>query len=327
MNLFEMGDLQLPWCLRVVVTLRIAEHMAAGITAIDELAAAAECDGPALRGVLETLVEKGLFEEPEPGRFQLNDAANELMEPSVRLGLDLNGIGGRMTGAWGTLLSYVRSGAPAYREVFGLPFWEDLEAHPEVAASFDALMGPLGHGEINGDFEITGGWDAVRTVVDVGGGSGAMLAVMLRLRANLRCTLVDFPGTVERARETFRAAGVEDRVAYAGQSFFDPLPAGADLYLLRSVLHDWSDDDATAILRRCAEAARPAGRVVVVKSVSEDGARHGMSVSALIVGGKDRSITEFRRLAHASGLEVISAGRQASGYFVVECRILRPDST
>jgi hypothetical protein len=320
MDLFEMGDLQLPWCLRVVVTLRIAEQMAAGVTGIDELAAAAECDSRALRGVLETLVDKGLFEEPEPGKFCLNEAAKGLMEPPARLGLDLNGIGGRMTGAWATLPSYVRSGVPAYREAFGLGFWEDLEAHPEVAASFDALMGPMGHGIINGEFEIAGGWDGVRTIVDVGGGAGAMLAAVLRLRPHLRGTLVDLPGTVERAAKTFREAGVTDRVTAVAQSFFDPLPKGADLYLLRGVINDWPDREAAAILRRCAEAARPDGRVVILKSVGPNDMPKHLTIEMVLVGGKHRSITEFSELARRSGLEVVAAGQQPEGYYVVECQ-------
>jgi hypothetical protein len=74
-----------------------------------------------------------------------------------------------MACAWGTLLSYVRTGTPAYRELFGRPFWEDRDAHPDLGASFDALMGPPGHGTPNPEFQITGGWKSVRSVVDVGG--------------------------------------------------------------------------------------------------------------------------------------------------------------
>src|SRR5207245_3525887 len=120
------------------------------------------------------------------------------------------GIGGRMAYAWGTLLTYVRTGAPAYHELFGLPFWEDLAAHPDIAASFDALMGPAGHGTPKPEFPITGGWESVRTVVDVGGGTGAMLAEILRARPEIHGTLVDLPGTVARSAETFAAAGVAD---------------------------------------------------------------------------------------------------------------------
>src|SRR5437763_9158384 len=177
-----------------------------------------------------------------------------------------------MAHAWGTLLPYVRTGKPAYDQVFGRPFWEDLDAHPEVAASFDALMGVAGHGVPNPNFEIIGGWEPVRTVVDVGGGTGAMLAEMLRARPHLRGILVDLPKAVARSAETFAAAGVADRVTAIGQSFFDPLPAGADLYLLKKVLNDWPDRETVAILSRCVEAARRVpsgrGRVVVLGGVS-----------------------------------------------------------
>lgn len=316
-NLGALSDLCTPWCIHVVTTLRIAGHIAGGIDKIDDLAAAAECDSWVLHRVLEHLVNKGVFEQPEPGRFSLNEAAGGLLDPSARLGLDLSGIGGRMAHAWGTLLTYVRTGAAGYHEVFGLPFWQDLEAHPEIAASFDALIGPAGHGLPDPEFQITGGWEPVRTVVDVGGGTGAMLAEILRAQPWIRGTLVDLPGTVARSGETFRSAGV-GRVTTIGQSFFDPLPAGADLYLLRGVLNDWPDREAAAILNRCAEAARPNGRVVVLKSVGPDGAPRGIVIEMVLLGGKHRTLAEFGELARPAGLEILAAGRQPA-CFVVEC--------
>jgi len=318
-NLWELTDHCTPWCLHVVATLRIADHIAAGIDRIDGLGAAAKCDASGLHRVLAHLASKGVFVEIEPGRFALNQAARGLLDPPALLGLDLNGIGGRMAYAWGTLLKYVQTGASAYHEIFGLPFWEDLNAHPEVAESFDALIGPAGHGAPNSEFEITGGWETVRTVVDVGGGTGAMLAEILRARPHIHGTLVDLPRTVARSAETFRAAGVTDRVTTVGQSFLDPLPAGADIYLLRGILNDWPDSGAAAILRRCAEAARPAGRVVVLKSVGPDDAPGGLHIEMVLLGGKHRTVTEFRELASQSGLEVAAASHQAA-YFVVECR-------
>ena len=107
-----------------------------------------------------------------------------------------------------------------------------------------------------------------------------------------------------------------------GQSFFLPLPAGADLYLLKSVLGDWPDRQALIILTRCAEAARPVGRIVLLNGVSPDEVS-GPSPALLmmvLVGGKERSLSKFRELARAAGLEVQAAERQPSGRFVVECR-------
>lgn len=222
--------------------------------------------------------------------------------------------------AWLTLLGYVRTGSPAYHERFGVPFWDDLDAHPEVGASFDALMGPLGHGAPNVDFEITGGWSSVNTIVDVGGGTGAALAELLRKWPKLRGTLVELPRTAALCDEVFHAAGVADRVTVVGQSFFDPLPAGADVYLLKKVLDNWPDRAAVGILSRCAEAARPGGRIVLLGAAVADDAPISLSIDMILVGGKHRTLSELREVAHDARLEVISAGRQPSGHFVVECR-------
>jgi hypothetical protein len=319
-DLGALSDLCTPWCLHVVATLRIAEHIATGNDQIGDLASAAGCDPYVLHRVLTHLVGKGVFAEPALGRFALNTAARGLLDPSQRIGLDLKGIGGRMAYAWATLPTYVRTGAPGYHEVFGLPFWEDLDAHPDVAATFDDLIGPTGHGTPDPDFSITGGWGSVRTVVDVGGGTGAMLAALLRNWPEIHGTLVELPRTVARSGTIFEAAGVAGRVTTVGQSFFDPLPVGADLYLLKKVVDNWPDREAKAILGRCAEAARPNGRVVVLGGAVPDDAPIALSIDMVLVGGRHRTISELRELAREAGLEVLAAGRDHRRQFVVECR-------
>jgi hypothetical protein len=322
-DIWSLIDLCTPWCVHVVATLRVADHLAAGVTRIDELAAAAGADPDSLGRVLRHLVEQGMFEEPSSGRFLLNEPARALLG-SGRVGLDLDGIGGRMAYAWGSLLEAVRTGAPAYHTIFGRPFWEDLQAHPDVAASFDALMGPAGHGIPDPEVLVNGDWESVSTVVDVGGGTGSLLAEILRARPAVQGILVDLPSTVARSGEIFRGAGLAGRVAAVGQSFFDPLPTGTDLYLLKNVLADWPDREAMALLGRCAEAARPAGRVIVLGGVSPDEAGRPSPelLMMVLVGGKSRSLSEFRELSRAAGLEVRATGRQPSGRFVVECQAI-----
>jgi 2,7-dihydroxy-5-methyl-1-naphthoate 7-O-methyltransferase len=317
-NLDQMLDLATPWCLMVAATLRIPDLIADGHHDIADLAAAVGCDRDALHAVLGHLVSHGVFRQQAPGRFGNNRAAERLSNPERFL--DLDSIGGRMAHTWGTLLDYVRTGRPAYQQVFGRPFWEDLAAHPDIAADFDALIGPAGHGMPDFDIELTGGWGAIRTVVDVGGGTGAMLASLLRRHPNVQGILVDFPGTVARAGEILTSAGVADRVTLRGQSFFDPLPAGADLYLLKSVLNDWPDQETVAILGRCAQAARPDGRVAVLGGVSPDDAPRSLGIDMLVAGGKTSTITQFTEQARQAGLEILAAGTQVSGRFVVECR-------
>jgi hypothetical protein len=314
-DLDQLLDLTTPWCLMVAATLRIPGLIAEGHHDVADLATAAGCDRDALHAVLDHLVGKGVFQKRTPDTFYCNQPAERLGETRF---LDLDGIGGRLAHTWGTLLDYVRTGQPAYQQVFGRPFWEDLAAHPDIAADFDALMGPAGHGVPDYDIELAGGWDAIRTVVDVGGGTGAMLASLLRRHPHVNGILVDLPGTIARAGEHMTDA----RITLQGQSFFDPLPAGADLYLLKSVLNDWPDQETVAILSNCAQATgtKATGTIAVLGGVAADDAPRSLGIDMLVAGGKINTITRFTELARQAGLDVIAAGTQASGRYVVECQ-------
>jgi 2,7-dihydroxy-5-methyl-1-naphthoate 7-O-methyltransferase len=321
-DLSALSDLTTPWCIRVVATLGIAQHIADGVTGLAELAAATGCDAKALASVLCHLVDQGIFQGRGGGMFVLNEAARGLLEPAQQLSLDLDGIGGRMALTWSTLLTYVRTGRPGYADMFGRSFWEDLEAHPALAASFDGFMAAV-HGEAEQVPALLGGWDAVASVVDVGGGVGHVLANLLRAHPKLRGTLVDLPATVARAGPRFAEAGVADRVIAIGQSFFDPLPPGGEVYLLSRVLNDWPDAEKVAILGRCAEAARPSGRVVVAGGVCPDGTVSRISVDKVLTGGDEVPLAEFRALALRAGLEVSTDQAPGTGHMVVECRPLQ----
>jgi hypothetical protein len=318
MDLWTLSDLATPWCVHVVATLRIANHIEAGHTSVAGLAAATQSDADYLGRVLRHLLNKGLFEEPQPGHFALNDLARGLLGDVS--GFDLDSFGGRMANAWSTLLTAVRTGKPAYHEAFGRPFWQDLEANPKISASFDQLMSYAGHGtpdpNVLPDPEA---WNEIKTVVDVGGGTGALLAEILRAHPGVTGTLVDLARVVDGAKQIFAAAGVSDRANAIGQSFFDPLPAGADLYTLKSVLADWPDQEARSILARCAEAARSSGgRIVVFTNTGPGQPAAPELLMLLLLGGKDRAIEELRQLGSQAGLDFRSLWRQPSGKYLVE---------
>jgi len=319
MDLWALSDLATPWCFHVVVTLGVARHLEAGTGEIHALAEAVGADADALQRVLRHLIAKGLFEEPEPGRFALNEDARPLLDDNLRLGMDLDGFGGRMANSWSSLLSAVRTGRSAYQDVFGKPFWEDLESHPKIAEQFDALMGP-GHGVPDPNVLLDpAAWSGIRTVVDVGGGTGALLAEVLRAHPEIRGTLVDLPRTIAQSSEVFLAAGVAGRVTTSAKSFFDPLPAGADLYLLKNVLADWPDQEATALLRRLAEAAGQTGRVMILGGVTPDEKPSPELLMLVLVGGKSRTLSEFKILAKEAGLLVRASGQLPSGRYTVDC--------
>src|SRR5262249_45030198 len=149
-------------------------------------------------------------------------------------------------------------------------------------------------------------------VIDVGGGAGRLLCALLQAHRALRGTLVELSGAAMRGRDALAAAGVADRGTGVEGSFFDPLPAGGGIYLLAQVIHDWPDADAVKILRRCAEAARPTGRVLLVERLveAEPSADHArMDLFMLVLfGSGERSLAEFTALANAAGLEITATG-------------------
>ncbi|MEV6791703.1 methyltransferase [Streptomyces sp. NPDC051320] len=308
----------------MAATLRLADLMAGGAEGVDELAERAGTDADALGRLLRHLTCHGVFAEPSPGRFTLNETAELLRsdQPSgMRTQFDLEEFGGRMDLVFTELMHTVRTGRPAWETAFGAPFWDYLDAHPAVAASFDASMA----GSLRSAAATGYDWSGIRHVVDVGGGTGALLAEVLRPHTDIRATLVDLPDTVARGRRFLAERGLEGRCEFAGQSFFDPLPSGGDVYLLSAVLHDWGDEPATAILRRCAEAAGERGRVVIVESHGTAGDDPGMFAEMdlrmlVLSGGRERSIDGYRTLAAVAGLATADVRTTPNGHVLIDCR-------
>ncbi|MEO7586753.1 MAG: methyltransferase [Arachnia sp.] len=236
--------------------------------------------------------------------------------------LTLDGFGGQMDLAFTGLLHTVRTGQPAWETVFGVPFWRHLAADPSMSASFDATM--TAGAEYVTDDANGYDWSRAKHVVDVGGGNGALLAEILETHPRLRATLLDLPDTVGRGRSRLAARGFEGRCSFVGQSFFDALPTDGDVYVLNSVLHDWGDEEAIAILSRCAEAAGARGRVVIIEeTVSAERGRADfaeMNLRMLVLsGGRERVLDEYTRLASAADLTVVDAHTTPLGQTVIEC--------
>jgi hypothetical protein len=319
-------DLVTPMALRVAATLRLADFMPDDGTgegaALGDLAERAGADPEALARLLRHLVRHGVFTEPRPGQFAANQTAALLRtgQPGA-VWLDLDGFGGRMDLAFTGLAHTVRTGQPAWEQVFGQPFWAYLDANPAISASFDATMAvDAGNAPVASGYD----WTTVRHVADIGGGTGTLIAEVLGRHPRLHGTLADLPETAARARQYLAGLGLDSRCEVVGQSFFDPLPPGADAYLLNRVIHDWDDTAATAILRRCAEAAGRTGRVLVVESHGTDGgdspAFAEMNLRMLVLaGGRERTIDDYSALAARAGLQVITVHDITERHAIIEC--------
>jgi 2,7-dihydroxy-5-methyl-1-naphthoate 7-O-methyltransferase len=320
-NLLRLTDLYTPWSILVISTLNIPKHMNSGLKNVNDLAMASNCNPRILTYLLRSLTDKGVFEEPSPGEFELNSVSEQFLDPSAQLYLNLNGIFGRFAKIWTTLLEYTKTGESVYHELYGLPFYEDLKANPELSKNFDELIGPLGHGKPNPNFNVTSGWDNIKNIIDIGGGTGAFLAELLLKHDHLKGKLLDLPDTADRALKHIKNAGIVERVEVIGQSFFEPLPKGLDIYLLKGVINNWSDDDAIRILERCAEASKPDSKIIILSDIFSETEPRSLPIDMILTNGKCRSLGEYREIIKKAGLEIIDHGKQENNYYCIECQL------
>ena len=304
-DLWAAADLATPMAIRVAATLGLADHIAAGRQTAEALATAVDADPDALARVLRHLVTAGVLSGV--GAYTLTALGEQLRE--LRPWFDLEGSVGRGDLCFVELLHTVRTGEPAFPRHFGRPFWEDLAADPAREAQFDALMGSRLTDSLT-DVAAAYPWGELGHVVDVGGGSGALLIAILRAHPDLRGTVVDLPGPCARAEEAFAEAGLRDRAGTRPGTFFDALPPGAGGYVLSGILHDWDDRDATRILRRCAEAGGP---VLVVDHLGEINTEGDLRMLCYF-NGRERTLDDLTTVASAAGLQrvrVVPAGSRS----------------
>jgi SAM-dependent methyltransferase len=257
----------------------------------------------------------------------MSPAAALLMDghsSGLRAWLDLEGAGGRMDQAFAGLLDVVRSGKPAYPAQFGREFWADLGSSPELARSFDTLM--AGHSQrFAPDVVAAYDWAGVRLAVDVGGGTGGLLAELVRRHPHIEGVLVDQASAAATARQRFADEGISDRATVVVGDFFGPLPSSGSAYLLARILHDWSDRDAVRILRNCATAGGPDSRVLVIEAAPAADADisrlTSMDLRMLVVyGGRERTTEEIAALADQAGLATHTTMSTPSGLTIVDMR-------
>lgn len=309
----------------VAAKLGLPDQLAHGPRTADDLAALVQVQPGPLFRLLRALASIGVFRETSPQTFE-NTPESELLRgdvPGTQRPLALM-MGEEHYHAWGRLLFSVQTGRGSFQEIYGEPIFQFLATRPEPAATFDAAMTAI-HGRETAAMLDAFDFSRFGTLCDVGGGNGSLLIKTLERTPGLKGMLYDLPHVVERARPNFAAAGVSDRVQVSGGDFFAEIPAGADAYLLRHIIHDWDDAKATLILQNIARVLRPEGRVLLVESVvppgNEPSFTKWLDLTMLVIPeGKERTEPEYRALLAGAGLELVGITPTASEIGVLEAR-------
>ncbi|GAA2612785.1 methyltransferase [Streptomyces axinellae] len=265
--------------------------------------------------LLRALAGLGLLTETRPGSFTVTPAGALLSEKDedsfgafVRMFLDP-----AMLRAWDQLDESVRTGQTAFDSVFGIDFFSYLDRHPDLSARFNSAMSQ-GTRAITAALPSRYDFARFTTVIDIGGGDGTLLSAVLKGTPGLRGVVYDTAGGLAQARTTFEREGVADRATTAVGDFFTAAPPGGDLYLIKSVLHDWSDEQCAGILSHIREAIPDEGRLLIVEPVlpataeaQGAGVPYLSDLNMLVnVGGRERTREDFTELCRTAGFAVSS---------------------
>lgn len=309
--------------LHVAARLQLADHLSEGPQTIETLAANTETHPRSLGRLLRGLASVGVFAETSSGTYGLTPAAEYLRDdhPATVRPMALM-MGGVQYQAWGELLHSVKTGETGFQHRYGQPLFDYLGAHPDQAAEFDRAMVSIHGGETAAILDAYDLSD-VRMLFDVGGGNGSQLIEMLQRHPGLKGAVFDLPHVAERARSALYAAGLADRGSAVGGSFFDSVPAAGDAYLLRHVIHDWSDAQSQQILSRVRAAIPATGKLLVIETVIPPGNDPSfaklLDLTMLVIpGGIERTEAEYRELFEASGFRLNRIVPTAAGVDVIE---------
>lgn len=286
---------------------------------VPAIAVAVGADAGALRRLLHALTAVDVLREDDDGHFTATargallgtDHPQSLRNRALYLGAPF------FWRPWGELVAAITTGTPAFDQVYGQSFFEHLNHAPHDDAVFHAAMSSGSRGNLDA---ILAAYDfaACTRIVDVGGGQGALLSGILEQYPHATGVLFDLPAVIAAAH-AFRASPLAARCEFVSGSMFEAVPAGGDAYVLRHILHDWSDAEVLGILRNCRAAIADAGKLVVIDAIlrppNEPNANTWIDLTMLVmVTGRERTEPEFRALFAAAGFRLtrVSAAGPAS---------------
>ena len=309
--------------LHVVAVLGIADLIEKGHETTEQIALAAGCHAPSLNRILCTLASMGVFTRDAAGCFGLTPLGETLrsdVQGSLR-DKALFEISQPMWSAWGSCLDCVRTGRPSFDQVHGIPLWQYLASHSEIAAIFNRFMtvqSQLHNAAIIESYDFSN----VQTLIDVGGGHGGTLAAVLAQYPSMRGVLFDLPNVVTPASK-METSRFSKRCEVVGGDMMHSVPPGGDVYIIKRVMMDLNDDEAVHVLGNCISAMKRDGKILILDPMLPDGTvPHPNRLVDLhmlnVTRGQCRTEGQFRELYKASGLTLTRTIATRSPNFILE---------
>lgn len=301
------------------VKLNISDILETGPKSIDELSMIASADTTSLYRLLHLLAGHGIFQEISHGVFANTQASSLLAKnhPHSLYSLCLF-YGEDIHQAWDALLPSIQTGTPAFQLTFNQPVFQYFKNNPQRAALFQAAMKDKSQAVISSSL-VAYDFSPFNTIYDIGGGQGQFLTALLNDYPNISATLFDLPEVIEKLPEIHH-----NIVTYSGD-FFNEVPYGGDLYILKAVLHDWDDEHAVHILKNCHKAMDNMSRLLIVEVVlqPEDQSLYANSMDLLmlaITGGKERTLSSFEDMLHKAGLSLEKVYSTSTEFSILEVK-------
>jgi hypothetical protein len=301
--------------------LDLAGHLYHAPKTISKLALLTSCSQDYLYRLMRMLASQGIFDEKE-GRLFSNTSASELLaqdHPQSLRSLILL-YGREMSQSWSKLSHSLREGTPAFDNMFGESVFAYFRGHPQTAALFNAAMREKSKVVIASCLKSFD-FSRFNSIYDIGGGMGHFLQALMRANPKMQGVLFDLPEVVDAASKN----GPDERCAFIAGNFFDTVASGGDAYLLKSVLHDWTDDEALKILINCRNAMKEGAKLLIVEPVmrntNEPDYAKLMDVYMMIItGGKERTLLDFQNLLQRAGFTIESVTSTETEFSIIQAR-------
>jgi hypothetical protein len=314
-------------CICFVATAGIPDLLADHPQSAKDLANKTKLHEPSLFRVLRALAGAGMFRLNEEDKFEMtpmaevfrSDVPNSLRDFAIFIGSE------RIWNGWGGLAKTVATGITAQKLIYGKELFEHLDEHPDEAAVFNRAMTA---NTVRSIPSILDAYDFsdIKTLVDVGGGAGMLLAKILKAYPQMNGILFELQSVAETAGATFSKEGVTDRVNITAGDFFKQSPPSADAYILKFIIHDWDEEAAIIILKNIASAMHKNSKLLILESVMPEGNEPSLTKlrdlqMMLLPGGKERTEKEYHQLLSMAGLKLIKIHPTKSFLDIIEIEL------